>query len=328
MPIPAIGSSSQTRIARLGAGPELTAEQVGGKGASLDRLMRLGQAVPQAFCVTADAFREQLGAVAHGDRHLVSALLAALPEETARAELIARFDATPTVPVLRAAIDTAVAELVDDLDRRIGAADGEERAFAVRSSALDEDGAAASFAGLHDTELGRIAGEVEPAIRRCWASLWSSPAIAYRARRGIAFEKLAMAVVVQALVPAEASAVLFTRHPVTGRNDRILMTAIRGLGEPMVSGQATPDTIVVDRATRLILERDPGRPGLRQFVSNGRIVERADARTDPALGDDDIGEIVDIALAVEASAGHPVDIEAAHADGRWFLLQSRPITSG
>jgi pyruvate,water dikinase len=332
MPIPAIGSKSQPRIERVGAGEPLAAGEAGGKGASLDRLTRLGHAVPPAFCVTAGAFREQLAACADPDR--LAALLAALPDEAARAEIVAAFEATPTIPAIREAIDGAVADLVAELDTRLGpvedsdpAVDGPGHAFAIRSSALDEDGSAASFAGLHETELGRLAGEIEPAIRRCWASLWSIPAVSYRARRGIPLDDLAMAVVVQALVPADASAVLFTRHPVTGRDDRILLTAIRGLGEPMVSGEATPDTIVVDRTSRAIVERDPGRPGMRQFVVGGRIVERTDPRTDPALDDAAVRDLVDIALAVEAEAGHFVDIEAARAGSTWFLLQSRPITT-
>ena len=334
MPVSAVGSSSRVRIARVGAGAALTAAQVGGKGASLDRLTRLGHAVPPAFCVTADAFREQLDAVL--DRHGARTLVAALPDAVARAELVAAFDATPTVPALHDAIEAAISELEADLrgpatasDARAAAADAhaDAPAFAIRSSALDEDGAVASFAGLHETELGRSTDEVEPAIRLCWASLWSPPAVAYRVSRGIALDGLAMAVVVQVLVAADASAVLFTRHPVTGRDDQILLTAIRGLGEPMVSGDATPDTIVVDRPSRAIVERDLGRPGRRQFVVGGRIVERPDPRIDPALSDDEIRELVDIALAVEATEGQPVDIEAARAGGRWFLLQSRPITT-
>jgi phosphoenolpyruvate synthase/pyruvate phosphate dikinase len=172
-----------------------------------------------------------------------------------------------------------------------------------------------------------VADEIEPAVRRCWASLWSIPAIAYRARRGLPLDDLAMAVVVQVLVPAAASAVIFTRHPVSGRDDRILLTAIRGLGEPMVSGEATPDTIVVDRATRSIVERSAGRPGQRQFVKGGRIVEQRDPSTAPALTDGEIAELVDLALAVEAAAGRPVDIEAARAGSAWFLLQARPVTA-
>lgn len=327
----AIGAHLQARIVRVGAGVAFGADVAGGKGASLDRLTRLGMAVPPAFCVTAAAFREQLSAVA--DPATLARLLSALPAEHARAELVAAFDATPTLAGLSGVISDAVLSLVRDLGSTLGdgqtaPASSNPQAFAIRSSALDEDGLAASFAGLHESELGRMGEEVEGAIRRCWSSLWSLPAVSYRARRRMRFDDLAMAVVVQALVPAESSAVLFTRHPVSGRDDRILLTAIRGLGEPMVSGDATPDTIVVDRASGAIVERTPGRPGMRQFVEGGRIVERPDPLLSAVLSDDAIADLVELALVVEAAAGHPVDIEAARASSRWFLLQSRPITAG
>jgi phosphoenolpyruvate synthase/pyruvate phosphate dikinase len=322
MPSPASTSRDQALVRRVGEGSRLVAGVAGGKGASLDQLMRLGWRVPLAICITADAFRQQLAAAIDADRR--RALLAALPAADARTAIVEAFEAAPTVPDLRAALERGVASL--DADHG-SSTDASPTTFAVRSSALDEDGAVASFAGLHETELGRTAAEIEPAVRRCWASLWSIPAIAYRARRGLVLDDLAMAVVVQVLVAAEASAVIFTRDPVTGRADRILLTAIRGLGEPMVSGEATPDTIVVDRASRSIVERSAGRPGMRQFVEHGRIVERADPSSGPALSDAAIGELVELALAVEAAAGRPVDVEAAWARSTWFLLQSRPVTT-
>jgi phosphoenolpyruvate synthase/pyruvate phosphate dikinase len=328
VPTPAIASRDHVRVARIGGGTPLGSDEAGGKGASLDRLTRLGWPVPPAIAVTAAAFRDQLVAVRA--RHPLAELTAALPDPEARAAIVAAFEATPTIQAIRAEIDAGVAALVADVASATAGASagaGDLPSFAVRSSALDEDGATASFAGLHDTELGRTADEIEPAIRRCWASLWSIPAIGYRGRRGLPLHDLAMAVVVQVLVPATESAVIFTRHPVTGREDRILLTAIRGLGEPMVSGEATPDTIVVDRATRTIVERDPGQPGVRQFVEGGRIVERNDTLTTPALSDDAIAGLVELALAVEGRAGHPVDVEAARSGSTWFLLQSRPITT-
>ena len=311
-PPPSATPGTEALVVRLGSGAPSTASTVGGKGASLDRLIRFGWAVPPAFCVTAAAFRKQLATIAAPAT--VQAWLDALPDATAHRSLVEAFEAARTDPEIHDALASALGTDPD-------------RAWAVRSSALDEDGAVASFAGLHETELGRRADEVEAAVRRCWASLWSAPAIAYRTRRGLRMTDLAMAVVVQELAPAEASAVLFTRHPISGRDDRILLTAIRGLGEPMVSGEATPDTIVVDRATRGIVERSLGRPGMRQFVERGRIVERRDDDGRPALTDERIDELVELALAVEAAAGHPVDIEAALVRGTWFLLQSRPVTS-
>ena len=95
--------------------------------------------------------------------------------------------------------------------------------LAVRSSAVGEDSATSSYAGMHDTELGVEDDEVEASVRRCWASLWSARAVEYRLMRNLPLHGDAMAVVVQALVPARAAAVAFTRHPVTGRTDQVLV---------------------------------------------------------------------------------------------------------
>ena len=246
---------------------------IGGKGASLDRLVRLGYRVPPGFCVTTAAYRA-------GD------------------------DASN-------AIDDALVAALDRLETGIAELTGEPMRLAVRSSAIGEDGGTASFAGLHETELDVEPADVPAAVRRCWASLTSAPALAYRARRGIPDDGLAMAVVVQALVPAEASAVVFTRHPVTGREDQLVMTAARGLGDAMVSGTITPDTLVIDRSSRGVIELVPGEG------SGGPVLE-------PAR----VAELVELAVAVERDFGRPVDIEAAYAGGAWYLLQARPITTG
>jgi pyruvate,water dikinase len=120
-----------------------------------------------------------------------------------------------------------------------------------------------------------------------------------------------MAVVVQALVPADAAAVVFTRHPVTGRDDQLVLTAVRGLGDAMVSGTVTPDTYVVDRASRAVAQFEPG-----------------EDPAGPALQPDVLAELVELAYAVEERLGRAVDIETAYAGGRWYLLQARPITTG
>jgi pyruvate,water dikinase len=182
--------------------------------------------------------------------------------------------------------------------------------FAVRSSAIGEDGGEASYAGLHDTELGIAADGVDASIRRCWASLWSAPALAYRRRRGLPLDGGAMAVVVQALVPADAAVVAFTRHPVTGRDDQLVITAVRGLGDAMVSGTVTPDTFVVDRATRRVLDFSPGEDA------------------SPSIGGAILDDLVALILRVEAGFGAAVDIEAALSGTDWYLLQARPITTG
>ena len=201
-------------------------------------------------------------------------------------------------------------DALDRLERELGTDTDHPVRLAVRSSGVAEDGTTASFAGLHDTELGLTAAEVGPAVLRCWASLWSDRAIGYRTRRGLALDGGAMAVVVQALVPAQAAAVAFTRHPVTGRTDQILVNAAPGLGEAMVSGLVTPDTLVVDKASRAVVESTPG-----------------DQAGGPALSDASLADLVRLCLDVERAFEAPVDIEAALAADGWYLLQARPITT-
>jgi phosphoenolpyruvate synthase/pyruvate phosphate dikinase len=292
---------------------------VGGKAASLDRLARLGFRIPPGFCVTTAAFHAQLAAIPGG-----AEAVAALPEEAARLRLTGAFEMAAIDPDLRVSLDGAIARLVDEL-AQLGVADP---LFAVRSSGIGEDGTAASYAGLHETELGVAPMGIEAAIRRCWASLWSTPALAYRVRRGLPLDGGGMAVVVQSLVPADASAVVFTRHPVT-RTDDIVITAVRGLGESMVAGTVTPDTLVLDRRTLEVVEYAPGDRGSRLVASgNGGVVEVPDELADAALDGTLLTDLAELALRVEGGFGAPVDIEAAAAGGRWFLLQARPITTG
>ena len=276
-------------------------ELLGGKAASIDRLARLGVATPPGFCVTTLAFRQQLLDGPEGVQAMRA--LAKLPDEDARATLVSLATGTH----LRPDIDAAVAAALDRLDARApwGAGPGQ---LAVRSSAVGEDGALSSFAGMHDTELGVGREEVIPAVRRCWASLWSARAVGYRRMRSRPLDGGAMAVVVQVLVPATAAAVVFTRHPVTGRRDRLLVNAVPGLGDSIVSGDVTPDMYVMDR-DMTIQEQELADPSAR------------------ALTDAQLRELADLSLTIEDRFGQPVDLEAAYADGRWYLLQARPITT-
>jgi pyruvate,water dikinase len=284
-------------IAWLG-GASGGSELLGGKGASLDRLGKLGFRVPPAFCLTTAAFRVQLAATVDTALEATGGVdVAAIAEGLARA---------PLADSVARPLAGAIHRLVE----HVGEAGFEPR-FAVRSSAVGEDGSAASYAGLHETELDVAPAEIPDAVRRCWASLWSPAAIAYRHRRDLSAADAAMAVVVQALVPATASAVVFTRHPVTGRDDQLVATAVRGLGDAMVSGTVTPDTYVVDRASRTLAQFEPGED------PRGR-----------ALAPGVLSALIDLCIDVEAGFGQAVDVEAAFAGERWYLLQARPITTG
>ena len=206
-------------------------------------------------------------------------------------------------------------------------------ALAVRSSANAEDLPGLSFAGQQETYLNvRGADAVVEAVRKCWSSLWTPQAISYRHQNGIDQGSVAMAVVVQIMVPSEVSGILFTANPATGERSELIVNASFGLGEAVVSGQVTPDTYIVDKATLEAKETVIG-PKLQQVVSDGEqgvvLTDVDEGERDRAsLSDAMLRELAEAALAIERLyAGLPQDIEWAFSDGQLFLLQSRPITN-
>lgn len=208
-------------------------------------------------------------------------------------------------PAALAALRALVAEGHAGLVARVGR---DDPAVAVRSSAIGEDGAETSFAGQHETVLDvRGPDAIADAVLECWRSASSERAIAYRKEHGITAAPR-VGVLVQELVPAEAAAIAFSVDPVSGDRDTIVIDATVGLGEAIASGTVTPDTYAVRK-------RDVA------------IVKRTLAGERPALDDDQVREVAQLALALEADGGAPVDVECAFAGGALFLLQARPITA-
>ena len=201
---------------------------------------------------------------------------------------------------------------------------------AVRSSATAEDLPEMSFAGQHDTYLN-VRGEamVLNAIKRCWASLWTARAIGYRARNGIAPQDVNMAVVIQELVPADAAGIMFTADPLTGIRNRVTINAAWGLGEAVVDGQVTPDTVVVDKISRKVVERQIS----RKDIMTVRTLDGTHAQSVPegqriraVLTSAQASRLACLGMQVEELFGQPMDIEWALNHGRFFLLQARPVT--
>ena len=208
---------------------------VGGKGANLGELSRLeGIRVPDGFCVSTEAFKRVMGAApAIGDLLDRLALLKAEDREAIR-ELAA---------AIRGVIEgIAIPEDVQEAITRFLARLGEQEAYAVRSSATAEDLPAASFAGQQDTYLNVIG---KPAIlkhiSRCWASLFTERAVAYRLQHGFDHRKVHMAVVVQKMLLPQAAGILFTADPVTANRKVASIEAVFGLGEALVSGLVNAD---------------------------------------------------------------------------------------
>jgi phosphoenolpyruvate synthase/pyruvate phosphate dikinase len=296
------------------ASSEATLETVGGKGASLARLVAAGLPVPDGFHVTTDSYRRF---VVQND--LQPGILAALEgvdvSQPATLEAASRtiselFADAQTPPDVAGAIALAYAELAgrDPLvavraqngtlpqpsqslsgrrqstsprqaeplaGRDETVSPGQVEPLAVRSSATAEDLPEASFAGQQDTFLNVDGyGEVLAAVKGCWASLWTARAIGYRARQGIGPEGLSLAVVIQLLVPAEAAGILFTANPVTGRRDQAMISAAWGLGEAVVGGLVTPDALVVDKASGEVLDRQTADKQVMTVRANGGTEER------------------------------------------------------
>jgi phosphoenolpyruvate synthase/pyruvate phosphate dikinase len=202
--------------------------------------------------------------------------------------------------------------------------------FAVRSSAVDEDGAAASFAGQHLTVLNvHSAADVPAAIREVWWSANSDAAITYRQRLGL-FTRPSVGVVIQTLLNPDAAGVMFTEHPVTGADER-LIEASWGLGEAVVAGLVIPDHFRLDRTGR-VLERKAGRKriAVRSLPNGGTFEQQVSPAqvTQICLDDTQLAALGELALQCEKVYGPRRDIEWAFQQGTIYLLQCRAVTTG
>lgn len=300
-------------------------DTVGGKGRSLVKLANAGFDVPGGFHVATAAYRRFVESNGLQDKIVV------LARPALKHRRVSFEDASRSIQRLFAehALDADVAE---EIGTAYGALEGVP-AVAVRSSATAEDLPGLSFAGQQETYLNvRGRDALLEAVKKCWASLWTTQAISYRHQNGIDQGSVAMAVVVQIMVPSEVSGILFTANPATGERSEAIVNASFGLGEAVVGGLVTPDTYVVDRNTLEAKEIVIG-PKEQQTVVDG---EQGTTLADVAEGDRDrtslsdamLTELVETALRIEdLYDGVPQDIEWAFCGGALSLLQSRPITN-
>lgn len=298
-------------------------EQVGGKGANLGELRRAGLPVPRGFVVTSGAFLEAIALSGARDRlrALIQDVAPDDSEALARAAEAAQglVRSTPVPRQIGEAVVKAYLEL------------GDRCRVAVRSSATAEDAGDTSFAGMNAT-FTNVTGRAEVLARLsdCWASLYGERVVAYRAN-GALTDEPAIAVVVQEMVPSERSGVMFTADPVTGATDRVVIEAVLGQGETIVSGAVEPDTYVVDKETRQIVSTRVGRQShmivLGEDGHDVTTVLTPEQSAQQVLDEDEIVSLADLALSVEKHYGSPQDIEWARAGGATYLVQSRPITT-
>lgn len=271
--------------------------RVGGKVANLSRLA--GQyRVPPGFCLTTAAFQQWA-------RHVDSC-------------------ASQFPPALR----LQLAEACGEMARRCGT---EQPSVAVRSSAIDEDGRFASFAGQYETYLNLVGdAAVAQAVLRCWHSTRSERVAEYRVRYGLALDSIEMAVLVQQLVPADSSAVIFSANPVTRNRQQVVINASWGLGESIVGGTVTPDTYVIDRRDLSVSQATISQkermtvlvPGGTKEVPVPRFL-----RSRATLSEEQLVAMARLAISLEERMGWPVDVESAYREDELYLLQCRLITT-
>lgn len=291
---------------------------VGGKGANLGKMARAGLPVPPGFCVTTDAYKLFINEMDLWTE--MEHLLATLPAREAGAKIRERIENAPMPESISKSILEAYANL------NSGSA-----TVAVRSSATAEDLADASFAGQQESYLGIRGNEnLILHVRRCWASLWTERAIAYRERNHFPHQQVSLAVVVQEMVASDVAGVLFTVNPVTNNKDEMFVNAAYGLGESVVSGRVTPDTFRVARRRFRVLEQTRGTKATRIDMTGGGTAESNTAPTERerlSVDDSALRRLSALGEKVEKYYGAPQDIEWAIANGQLYLLQTRPVTS-
>jgi len=316
---------------------DLTSTDIGLAGPKIAKLGELGTAgvrVPRGFVVTTGAYQRA------SDNTDAPAKIDALIDGVAGAdsstirELAKRARDVVSAIRLPVSLRDAIGHAYGDL---CGASGDSALPTAVRSSATGEDAADASFAGQFDSYLGVTgASNVIDAVRSCWASLFTERAIIYRAEKGIRHHDCPMAVGVLELVDARASGVAFSVHPVTGRDDRIVIEGSWGWGEAIVGGLVTPDRAEVGKSDNRILDYVVSDKTVmsdfdREAAEVLEVAVPPELRTARALSDEEVLEISDAVQLIERHFGHAVDVEwvaspVAPGDSRITIVQARPET--
>lgn len=300
----------------------------GGKGASLGDMLRAGLPVPPGFVVCTTTFRKFL-ASGGLDKKIARALKKVDVEDAASLERAAKqiteqIESQEPPTKLRDAILGAYRRLSEDY--------GGTAVVAVRSSAAAEDSQAASFAGLQETYLNVYGDKcVLQQVQACWGSFFQPRAIFYRGQRGSLLDT-SIAVVVQRMVNPDKSGVMFTVDPVQRRRDRVMIEAVWGLGETVVSGLVTPDHYVVNKSDGTLVSKFvPRKPVMIVREESRTGTRHVDLPQDKAVAQvltlDEIAWLADLGRQIEAHFGSAQDVEWAIEGDDLYVLQSRPVTT-
>jgi len=294
----------------------------GGKGASLGEMTQADIPVPGGFVIlsnTFEKFLEQtdlnveidsiLDSVNHNEIHTI---------EGASEKISAL--------ILRAEIPQNIEQEIQKFFKNLNS-----KYVAVRSSATAEDSVSAAWAGQLESYLNTTEENLLENVKKCWASLFTPRAIFYRFEKGLHKQKISVAVVVQKMVGSEKSGIAFSVHPVTQDKNQLIIEAGFGLGEAIVSGQITPDSYVIEKQPRRIIDKNVQiqTKGLYRAKNGGNewcdiLKEQGEKQV---LLDNEILELSEIILKIENHYNFPCDIEWAFENGKFHIVQSRPITT-
>ena len=298
---------------------------VGGKGANLGELINANIPVPPGFIVTAGAYSDFLQ-----NSNIVNKILELLrPLDPGNFNQLQEVAAKVQQVVLNVPMPMELAREIQSAYLKMGGGP-----VAVRSSATAEDLPEASFAGQQSTFLNVVGErEVVAAVQECWASLFEARAISYRQQQGLDHLKVNIAVPVQKMVQSEAAGVMFTVHPLTNDTGQIVIEAIYGLGELIVSGEVTPDTYIIDKEGLVICDKTISSQGFMLVKNPGQgdttkkvpvsIFQKAVQK----LYDRDIIRLAKLGKQIEELYQFPQDIEWAKEGEEIYILQARPVTT-
>ena len=297
------------------------AHLAGGKGASLGEMTQAGIPVPPGFVILAAAF----------DRFLEETKL----KEEIEAQLDqVNYDDLGSVEYASRAISDLIhdARFPKDIEREILAdfAALKTEFVAVRSSATAEDSSTASWAGELESYLNTTKKNLLGNVKKCWASLFTPRAIFYRQERGMRQTKVSVAVVVQKMVQSEISGIAFTVHPVTEDYNQMVIEACWGLGEYIVGGRVTPDSYVIHKDDRQIVDVNVAEQEVmlcRGLKGNKEMKVPPVKKDKQKLVGEKIIKLAEICQGIENHYGFPCDIEWAYEKNKFYIVQSRPITT-
>jgi len=294
---------------------------VGGKGANLGELVYAKIPVPDGFVVTSKSYYDLLSSTSL-KRKILSEVTGLDVDDSKKLQ---RASKNIKTAILAAKMPSELQKEIKDHYHRLS---GEsDKLVAVRSSATAEDLPDASFAGQQETYLN-VKGwkQVVKSVQKCWASLFEARAMFYRVQKGYSHLKVGIAVPVQLMVQSKVSGVMFTVNPVTNRKDDVSIEAAYGLGQPVVSGELTPDQYMVSKKSAKITYRFVVRQTW-QLTKSGKTPVSKKYQKSQKMSNSKIVELAKIGIKIENHYKHPQDIEWGMENGKIYIVQSRPVTT-